>query len=94
MTASRMAVPACSHRHTYKYFLEGDAVEAAWATLAARYGEIVKHPTLGTMEIRSQRLLFRSVVGGNPITVIRRSRCSQADVAEFHQLIGFADDSH
>jgi hypothetical protein len=84
---------ACIHPRTYKYFFERDEVQTVWQRLADRYGPISRDSSFGVMEIRAERFTLRAVLGGNPITVIRRRDCAAADVVELHELIGYlADD--
>ena len=85
----RVPVPACIHPETYKYFLEPDAVEAAWAGLAARFGQARRIAGVGLRQIDGERLIIRSVPAGNPITVIRTSRCRVTDIDELHAIVGF-----
>lgn len=85
---------ACIHPRTYKYFFERDKVQTVWQRLADRYGPISRNSSFGVMEIRAERFILRAVLGGNPITVIRRRDCDATDVVEIHELIGYvgADD--
>jgi lauroyl/myristoyl acyltransferase len=80
---------ACIHPETYKYFFEVHEVRRVWAVLEASYGSIIVTPGFGIMEIQAERFLFRATRGGNPITVIRRRRCTEADVLELHERIGY-----
>ncbi|MFO7565071.1 MAG: hypothetical protein R6X02_20665 [Enhygromyxa sp.] len=41
--------------------------------------------------MKSARLILRATLSGNPITVIRKRKCTDADIVELHALIGFAD---
>ncbi|MCA9662636.1 MAG: hypothetical protein KC486_30125 [Myxococcales bacterium] len=41
------------------------------------------------MEIEAERFFLRSVIGGNPITVIRKRACTDADIDELHALFGY-----
>lgn len=88
---SREKVIACERGGTFKYFLARDRVFATWLALGAAYGPVTRNEHMHTIEIRGQRLLFRSTLLGNPITVFRLPDCSPSDVAEFHALIGFAE---
>ena len=54
---------------------------AVWATL----------PGVGVRQIDGARLLLRATAAGNPITVIRKRRCTAEDVRELHALIGFEE---
>ncbi|MCA9681206.1 MAG: hypothetical protein KC457_03355 [Myxococcales bacterium] len=83
---------ACIHPLTYKYFFRREQVGEIWALLGERYGELHAGGPFGIMEIRSERLILRATMGGNPITVIRTRHCTRADVEELHRLIGFVDD--
>ena len=42
-----------------------------------------------TMQIDSKFLIFRSVLGGNLVTVIRKRGCEEKYIDEFHALIEF-----
>ncbi|MFO7567404.1 MAG: hypothetical protein R6X02_32475 [Enhygromyxa sp.] len=82
---------ACIHPETYKYFFEKQQVAELWRRLAARYGEVRAPAGFGIMEIQSARLILRATLSGNPITVIRTRKCTDADIVELHALIGFVD---
>lgn len=86
MVIQRQPVPHCAP-DTFKYFVADDQVMPTWERLAAHYGAITT--TAYTLEIFHERFIFRSTCEGNPIIAIRRRRCQPADVAQFHQLIGF-----
>jgi hypothetical protein len=60
--------------------------------LASHYGDVVVNESMCTMQIDARVLLFRSTRLGNPITVIRKRRCTAEDVDAFHRLIGFEPD--
>jgi hypothetical protein len=82
---------ACIHPETYKYFLPVDEVRRVWGVLEACYGPIETTPGFGVIQIQSERFVFRAVGGGNPITVIRRRGCTEADVATLHERIGYQE---
>jgi hypothetical protein len=82
---------ACIHPETYKYFFPVDEVRRVWGVLEACYGPIETTPGFGVIQIQSARFLFRAVGGGNPITVIRRRGCTEADVAALHERIGYRE---
>lgn len=82
---------ACIHPETYKYFFDVHEVRRVWAVLERCYGPITTTPGFGVIEIQSERFLFRAVGGGNPITVIRRRGCTEADVATLHEHIGYRE---
>jgi hypothetical protein len=88
----REKVIACERGGTFKYFLARERVFPTWLALGASYGPLVRNETMHTVEIRGARLLFRSTLLGNPITVFRLPDCAPADVAEFHALIGLAEE--
>jgi len=87
----REKVIACERGGTFKYFLARDAVFGTWSALGRTYGPVRRNDMMHTIEIRGTRLLFRSTVLGNPITVFRLPDCTEADVLQFHDLIGFAE---
>ena len=93
MAPYREKVIACERGGTYKYFLDRERVLSAWALLVEHYGPIRRDERMSTMEVRGARLLFRSTLLGNPITVFRLPDCSEADVNEFHALIDFCDET-
>lgn len=82
---------ACIHPETYKYFFDVHEVRRVWAVLEASYGAITMTPGFGVMEIQGERFLFRATRGGNPITVIRRRGCTEADVQQLHERIGYRE---
>jgi hypothetical protein len=87
----REKVIACERGGTFKYFLARDHVFPTWNVLGQAYGPVHRNPTMHTIEIRGVRLLFRSTMLGNPITVFRLPDCTAADVGNFHDLIGFSE---
>ena len=88
----RLRVHACIHPETYKYYLDRASVWPTWQALARAFGPIAKNVAFGTQEILTPALIIRSTKLGNPITVIRRRTCTQADVTKFHDVVGFAVD--
>lgn len=87
----REKVIACERGGTFKYFLARDAVFSTWLALGERYGSVQRNDVMHTIEIRGTRLLFRATLLGNPITVFRLPDCMEADVVQFHELIGFVE---
>ena len=85
----RERVPACVHPETYKYFLEREDVMATWRRLVERYGQPRRPPGFRTLEIGAPRFILRSTLLGNPITVLRRRDCTDADILELHALLRF-----
>lgn len=85
----RERVPACIHPETYKYFLERERVGDTWSALEARYGRIEMKSAFRMMEISGEHLWLRSVVGGNPITVLRKRTFTQEMLDELHELLGY-----
>lgn len=82
---------ACIHPETYKYFFDKHEVREVWQRLAAAYGEVRRPPGFGVMEIQHERFILRSTSAGNPITVIRTRRCTDADVEALHRLLGYVE---
>ncbi len=87
----REKVIACERGGTFKYFIARDAVFSTWIALGQTYGPVQRNDVMHTIEIRGTRLLFRATLLGNPITVFRLPDCMEADVLQFHELIGFAE---
>ena len=86
---------ACIHPETYKYFFARGQVLPLWRRLSARYGEPDVNSSFGTLQLDTRSLLLRSVIGGNPITVIRKRGCTATDVDQLHQIFGFSPtDEH
>jgi len=83
---------ACIHPETYKYFFAVGEVRRVWGVLERCYGPIEVTPGFGVIQIQAERFLFRSVASGNPITVIRRRGCTEADVATLHERIGYVPE--
>jgi len=88
----REKVIACERGGTFKYFLAREQVFATWLALQA-YGPLQRNAAMHTIEVRGPRLLFRSTMLGNPITVFRLPDCTAVDVDQFHALIGFAEEA-
>lgn len=88
----RELVHACARGGTYKYFFDRDEVAAIWQRLAATYGPIRKNDAFKTIEIEDERLIFRSTLLANPVTVFRKRKCEAADVDRFHQLVGYTEE--
>ncbi len=88
MLLDRQRSYACIHPETYKYYFSVDSVMHVWRQLSDRYGDIRHIAGFGTMQIDGSRFLFRSVASGNPITVIRKRRCTEEDVRALHEYLG------
>jgi len=88
----REQVHACIHPESFKYFIDPDLVEEMWEHLLARFGEVRRNPSFGTIEIESDGLFLRATAARNPITVIRKTNRSRHDLEAFHTLIGFEND--
>lgn len=80
---------ACIHPDTYKYFLAPEEVAQVWRRLEAAYGESQINHTFRIQEIETPRLFLRSTTRKNPITVIRKRRCTDADIQALHELVGY-----
>ena len=80
---------ACIHPETYKYFLDPTVVENAWQRLEQRYGRPKRNEAFRTIEVETPHLFLRAVVGGNPITVIRKRGCPSHAIDTFHEAIQF-----
>ena len=87
----RERVHACIHPETYKYFFTRDQVVPLWRALEARYGPIQGRGAFKMMEIDAEHFWLRAVVGGNPITVIRKRACPPAAIDELHAIFGLAE---
>ena len=85
----RERVPACIHPETYKYYLERERVVDVWRSLEARYGGVEMKRAFRMMQIEGEHLWLRSVVGGNPITVLRKRSFTPEMLAELHELLGY-----
>lgn len=85
----REAVPACIHAETYKYYFQRERVTPLWQALERRYGAVRMNGAFRMMEIEGEHFWLRSVIGGNPITVLRRRGCPEAAIAELHEIFGF-----
>lgn len=85
----RERVRACIHPETFKYFVARDDVLDTWSRLSRAYGEPVVTDGFGVVEIRHPRFFIRATRMLNPITVIRRRYCTDADVQAIHDLLGF-----
>ena len=86
---TRAPVPACIHPQTFKYFFHRDTVTELWRRLAERYGTLKMNGAFRMMEIEGEHFFLRSVIGGNPITVIRKRSCTDAAIAELHAIFGY-----
>lgn len=80
---------ACIHPETYKYFVAPSAVERLWQQLQERYGPPKRNEAFRTLEVETPHFFLRAVVGGNPITVVRKRCCSHESIKEFHDLVGY-----
>jgi hypothetical protein len=89
LRTTRELVHACSRGGTFKYFVPREHVAAVWRRLAEAFGPIVRDPVMKTMQIESPALMFRSTLLANPITVIRKRKCTEEDIARMHELVGY-----
>lgn len=87
----RQKVYGCIHPETYKYFFEKSLVQGIWMRLREHYGECVENKQFFSMQIDGKFLIFRSVLGGNPVTVIRKRGCAKKHLDEFHALVEFTE---
>ena len=87
----RELVHACSRGGTYKYFFPRDDVRAGWERLSAEYCAIRTNDEMKTMEIESERFILRSTLLANPVTVIRKRRCTLEDVTRLHAVLGYEE---
>ena len=85
----RTRLEACIHPETFKYFLEGAVVSDVWQRLSDTYGTPERNVIIPMLQIDGRTLIIRAPACGNPITVIRKRKCTEADVVELHQLFGF-----
>jgi len=90
----RIKAYSCIGPYTDKYYLPDDQVAAIWASLEQKYGPVRQDETFRIMEIRSSAFIFRALLKGNPITVIRKRRCRAEDINDLHEMIGFDRDEH
>ncbi len=91
MSVDRQRVRACIHPETYKYFLPLQRVRDVWHALQARYGSVEHQGGFGVMQIATERMVLRSTAAANPITVIRKRRCTPKDIDEVHALLGYEE---
>ena len=94
MRPYRELVHACSRGGTFKYWLGKEDVVSVWERLAVRYGVVKRNEAMLTMEIESERFILRSTHLANPITVIRKRRCTADDVRELHGVLGFEEEEN
>jgi PAS domain S-box-containing protein len=87
----REKMHACIHPETYKYFFEKTQVEAIWLKLEKEYGPRKTGNPFGVVEIDCEKFFFRSVAGGNPVTVIRKQKCVEKDVLDLHKAFAFQE---
>lgn len=80
---------ACIHPETYKYFFDPALVEQVWQRLEQRYGRPKRNEAFRTIEVETPHLFLRAVVGGNPITVIRKRGCPSHAIDALHEAIQF-----
>src|SRR4051812_47717617 len=76
---SRYKAQACIHSETYKYFFAPKSLPSLWKKLVKKYGKIELNEVLKVKSINSAKFLFRAVYAGNPITVIRKRKCTLRD---------------
>ncbi len=91
VAVTRERVHACIHPETFKYFFKRDRVQPLWAELEARYGPPTTQGAFRIMELETEHFWLRSVIGGNPITVLRKRSCSEAAIVELHRIFGFEE---
>ncbi len=91
MRPYRELVLACSRGGTFKYFFPREQALEVWRNLQETYGPLRRNDAMKTMEIESERFIFRSTYLGNPITVFRKRKCTAEDVETFHLLVGYTD---
>lgn len=90
----RELVHACARGGTFKYFLPRAEVANVWRRLEAEYGPVRKNDTFKTIEIEDERLIFRSTLLANPITVFRKRKCGATDIARFHEIVGYTESAN
>ena len=90
MTPYRELVHACARGGTYKYFFDKNDVIEVWRRLEVRYGPVRRNDAFKTIEIESDRLILRSTLLMNPITVFRKRRCENGDIEELHAIVGYS----
>lgn len=88
---TRQRVHACIHPETFKYFFPRSRVLALWAEIETRYGAPTTQGAFRIMELETEHFWLRSVIGGNPITVLRKRNCSDEAIAELHRIFGFEE---
>lgn len=85
----RELVVGCATPQTYKYWLPRDQVSQIWTQLIRDYGPLHRNKAFGTQELHTPQLIIRATRMGNPLTVFRARRCTQADLDHFHALVNF-----
>lgn len=87
----REPVYTCVEPDTYRYYVAPEAIPEVWRVLGEKYGRVVENKGFRTRQIVCDVFLIRASVNGNPITLIRRHRCSPRDVSRFHDIVGFRE---
>lgn len=85
----REKVLACARGGTFKYFFPREQALEVWRVLQDTYGPLRRNDAMKTMEIESERFIFRATYLGNPITVFRKRKCTPEDVEVFHRVVGY-----
>lgn len=85
----RVRVVSCIHPETYKYFLRDDFVDKFWKILGEKYEKKVS--VLGLVSIETEAFIFQSNALLNPVQVMRKKKCKDKDVEEFHKFINFTE---
>lgn len=87
----RVAVHACIHPETYKYFLDPAQVDPIWGRLERTLGPAREVAGFALRELQTAAYLLRAPRHGNPVTVIRSQRCSAAALERLHEALGFEE---
>ncbi len=80
---------ACIHPDTYKYFLDPALVDEVWQRLETRYGPPQRNEAFRTIDVETPHFFLRAVIGGNPITLIRKRSCPIEAIDECHELLRY-----
>lgn len=89
METRRERVPACIHPETYRYHLDPTRAGAVWDACGTRFGPWRKHSTLPIRELHCDAFVLRAPDRGTPVTVLRKSACSTADLRLLHELFSW-----
>ncbi len=85
----RRRVHGCIHPDTYKYFFDAASVERVWHRLEGALGAAEVVPGVRIRRIETAELLLTAPRAGNPVTVVRKRRCTVGDVDALHSLFEF-----